>query len=122
MTYLDLNPVRAGMVASPLDHNWSGHRALRREDGTELDFHPSYLNLGSESASRYEQYMSLLREDATRPALSLANEHFVGTNRFVKQMVERFGLDRGKPLRYKQLGNGVVCVGQGRGGTRHRMG
>ncbi len=118
MTYLDLNPVRAGMVSSPLDHKWCGHRALRAEDQTELDFHPSYLSLGSEPASRYEQYARLLREDVARPAVSLANEYFIGTARFVRQMMKRFGLGAGKAVRYTELDEGIMCVGHVRGGRR----
>jgi len=120
MAYLDLNPVRAGMAATPLDYEWCGHQALRQEDRAELDIHPSYLALGTDPASRYEHYVGLLKEEAARPAISLANEHFVGTERFVRQMVERFGLDTRKALRYTQLGPGVMCVGPAHGGGRRR--
>jgi putative transposase len=45
MAYVDLNPVRAVMVATPLEHRWCGHKALRDEDAQDLDFHPLYLVL-----------------------------------------------------------------------------
>ena len=31
MTYVDLNPVRAGIVATPAEYPWSGHAALRAD-------------------------------------------------------------------------------------------
>ncbi len=93
MTYLDLNPVRAGIAATPLDYPWCGHRALRDEDATNLDFHSLYLDGGADARQRYESYMRLLSEDAGRPPLSLATVHFVGRSGFVGRMMERFGVD-----------------------------
>jgi len=118
MTYLDLNPVRAGIVTSPLDYEWCGHRALRVEDPAELDLHPCYLCLGDGPASRYKEYARWLKVEAARPPVSLANEHFVGSARFVNRMLKKFGLDRCKALRYSQLGPGIISVSPAHGGRR----
>ena len=36
---VDLNPVRAGLAASPRDYPWSGHGALSAQDAGVLDGH-----------------------------------------------------------------------------------
>jgi putative transposase len=118
LTYLDLNPVRAGIVTSPSDYAWCGHRALRVEDLAELDLHPCYLCLGDGPASRYKEYAHLLKVEAARPPVSLANEHFVGSARFVSRMLKKFGLSKCKALRHQQLGPGIISVGPAHGGRR----
>jgi len=95
MTYLDLNPVRARMVAEPAEHRWSGHRALRHENAAELDFHPTYLELGTDARSRYRAYTHLLAEDLERRRVPLATKFFVGSPRFVARMETKFGLSGG---------------------------
>jgi len=118
MAYLDLNPVRAGIAATPLDYRWSGHRALRDEDVRELDFHPLYLETGREAASRYASYMELAAEEAARPPVSLARAYFVGTRRFVKRMMDRFGLEAGHSYARRELDGGLECLGPRWGGRR----
>jgi len=116
MAYVDLNPVRAGMVTAPLEYRWSGHRALREEDSRELDFHPVYLESGSDAASRYGYYMKLVGEEAARPPVSLATEYFVGSPKFVSKMLDRFGLEAHRYLARKMLGSGLQCAGPKLGG------
>jgi len=92
MAYVDLNPVRAKMAATPLEYRWNGHRALRGEDRSVLDFHTLYLDGGKDAESRYASYARILADEAKRPPVSLATRHFVGSTRFVGRMEERFGL------------------------------
>jgi len=120
MAYMDLNPVRAGIAYAPAEYNWCGHRALKKEDRLELDFHRLYLEMGKDAASRYVKYMSLMSEEAARPAVSLAREYFVGTRRFVRKMVRRFSLEIGQTAGYKELDCGLACVGAKVGGQRWR--
>ena len=116
MAYVDLNPVRAGMASVPSDYRWCAHRALKEEDHSELDFQRLYMALGEDAPLRYEHYMNLLAEEARRPAVSLATEHFVGTRRFVMRMARRFGLEIGQTAKYKELHGGLACVGSKIGG------
>ena len=112
MAYVDLNPVRAGMVTAPADYPWCGHRALRDEDRKQLAFHPLYMDLAADAASRYRKYMALLAEEASRPPQSLATTYFVGSRRFVRRMEKRFGLDApGRSVERRPLGAGVVACG-----------
>jgi putative transposase len=62
MVYLDLNPVRAGMVADPADYPWSSfrHYAGLAHDRLVTP-HPLYWELGNTPFSREQSYMELVR-------------------------------------------------------------
>ena len=55
--YIELNPVRAGLVAHPKDYRWSSYqrRALGRSDRL-LDDDPWYAGLGTTEKERQEKY------------------------------------------------------------------
>lgn len=58
--YIELNPVRAGMVASPGDYGWSSYKAnaLGHNDSL-LTGHPLYLALGADAETRQARYRAL---------------------------------------------------------------
>lgn len=62
MRYVELNPVRAGLVARPGDYRWSSFRsnALGREDSVVTP-HPLYYALGRSPASRRAAYLEFVR-------------------------------------------------------------
>lgn len=62
MVYIDLNPVRAGMVAEARDYPWSSHAhyAGLRQDGL-LSPHPLYWALGNTPFAREAAYADLVR-------------------------------------------------------------
>jgi putative transposase len=62
MVYMDLNPVRAGMVPDPADYGWSSHQHYigRRVDKL-ITPHPLYWELGNTPFSRDEAYGTLVR-------------------------------------------------------------
>lgn len=85
---IELNPVRAHMVAHPGDYPWSSyaHHALGREDGLVRD-HASYLALGATRVQRCEAYRWLLAEtlpsnDIDDIRLHLQRQHAFGSERF----------------------------------------
>lgn len=55
--YVELNPVRAGMVKSPDDYRWSSYNvyAGKTKQGI-LDYNPEYEGLGADKALRIERY------------------------------------------------------------------
>jgi putative transposase len=61
--YIELNPVRAGLVANPAEHRWSSHgcNALGRADGLVTP-HPVFVELGEAAADRQARYRSLVAE------------------------------------------------------------
>lgn len=66
MAYLDLNPVRAGMVAAPADYPWSSHAHLvgLRQDPLVTP-HPLYWQLGNTPFAREQAYAELVRAGLT---------------------------------------------------------
>ena len=86
--YIELNPVRAGMVTHPSAYPWSSYRA--HADGTEdplIRDHDLYLGLGRTAADRQQAYRDLFTahldeamlstiRDATNKAWALGNEKF----------------------------------------------
>lgn len=71
MVYIDLNPVRAGMVAAPADYPWSSHahHAGLRADAL-LTPHALYWALGNTPFAREQAYAALVQAglDAGRQA------------------------------------------------------
>ena len=61
--YIELNPVRAGMVRHPRDYRWSSYRAhaLGAEDALAA-WHPLFNRLGRSAAERQVGYRALFRE------------------------------------------------------------
>jgi putative transposase len=61
--YIELNPVRAGMVSDPADYPWSSHRALAGGAHDPLVApHPLYVALGGDAAERRSAYLALFRQ------------------------------------------------------------
>lgn len=59
--YIELNPVRAGMVRSPAHYRWSSYRANAQGRADPLlSLHPVYKRLGRTRADRVEAYRSTL--------------------------------------------------------------
>jgi putative transposase len=96
--YIEMNPVRAAMVAEPSEFSWSSHasNALGRDDPL-LRSHPAYLSLGREAAERQIAYRALFDEVLTDGEISdirayIQQQRALGNDRF-RAMVER-KLDR----------------------------
>ncbi|KAB2320270.1 transposase [Betaproteobacteria bacterium SCN1] len=63
MRYIELNPVRAGMVAAPQDYPWSSYRGnASGKGGPDADWlvpHDAYTRLGRDDAARRKAYRAL---------------------------------------------------------------
>ncbi len=58
--YIDCNPVRAGMVASPDEYPWTSFACLGRDAADALITpHPEYLALGDSAADRCQAYRTM---------------------------------------------------------------
>ena len=86
--YIELNPVRAGMVRKPGEYAWSSHRAnaLGRVDSAVTP-HPLFLQLGSSDDERHRNYRELFEAHIDATTLrtirdSLNQEIVVGNDRF----------------------------------------
>jgi putative transposase len=86
--YIELNPVRAGMVDSPAEYAWSSYRSNGLGSPVKMwTPHPIYLGLGktqSERAEIYRSYFTVQLEpglvtqirESTNKGLALGNEKF----------------------------------------------
>jgi putative transposase len=62
MVYIDLNPVRAGMVPEPADYAWSSHaHYIGRRTDRLVTPHPLYWELGNTPFARDAAYLELVR-------------------------------------------------------------
>jgi putative transposase len=111
--YIELNPVRARMVALPEDYRWSSHRfhALGSEDEM-LSPHEEYLALGADALERQRVYRALfaaqLDEKAIREIRDAVNCGWpIGSERFKDQIEAALSQAarpprRGRPLKSRQ--------------------
>jgi len=95
--YIELNPVRAGMVARPSDYVWSSYRAnVGLQDSDVVTPHTEYLSLGPTPTHRASAYRSLFDEtlalDAVNEIRSAVNGGFVlGNDRFKREIESMLG-------------------------------
>jgi putative transposase len=95
MVYIDLNPVRAGMVSDPADYPWSSHQHYigRRADKL-ITPHPLYWELGNTPFARDAAYGAIVRtgiEEGEKRALtdSALRGWALGTPDFVADLQRR---------------------------------
>jgi putative transposase len=97
MVYMDLNPVREGLVSVPADHAWSSHRLyIGGAPDRLVTPHPLYWDLGNTPFAREQAYAELvargLPADVQR---RLTDDTFrgwaVGDDTFMTTLAERTG-------------------------------
>ncbi len=95
--YLELNPVRAGMVTQPQDYRWSSYpvNALGRTDSL-ITPHEQYLRLGRTDVERRQVYRALFKtrldENILNDIRQSTNGNFaLGNERFKKQIERALG-------------------------------
>lgn len=92
--YIELNPVRAGMVADPADYPWSSHAANARGAPDPLvQPHPRYRALGTDDPARRAAYRALViagldPDEIGQIRATLQRQHVLGNDRF-RQAIER---------------------------------
>jgi putative transposase len=74
--YIELNPVRAGLVTDPGAYRWSshGHNALGAGNAAIRE-HPEYQSLGSTPAERQRAYRELFRENLPESEIAAVRMH-----------------------------------------------
>jgi len=108
MRYIELNPVRAGMVDHPQAYTWSSWHANVGERKSRLVTpHLEYLALGASDAERWARYRALVLRDedaAVTCQLREATQQNVtfGSTRFAQQISAMLGREvmpkpRGRP-------------------------
>jgi len=107
LRYIELNPVRAGMVKHPAEYRWSSYRAnAQGQNDALLTPHEAYLALGVTEPMRQAAYRELFHSEL-EPALveqirTASNGNFaLGNARFAAQTAAALGrrVTPGKPGR-----------------------
>ena len=109
--YIELNPVRAAMVAAPLDYAWSSYRknAEGHHDAL-LSMHEDYRLLGADDDSRRAAYRTLFAGRITEEQTASIRTHLAAQR--------AYGTDRFREAIERQLGRSMQVVPRGRPVTR----
>ena len=97
MRYVELNPVRAGMVKAPGDYRWSSYSTnALGEVNTLISPHPEYVALGATPEDRRQTFRELFRTEVDDPAWTLIRTAtqqgvLVGDSRFADLIAQRLG-------------------------------
>ena len=114
--YIELNPVRAGMVKLPGDYPWSsyGFRALGRRDPL-LDEDPWYLGVGDNPEDRRRIYQGWIASGIQERELDEIRDatqrgHIIGREKFQREIEVTIGRrvvgeTRGRPKKEPAVGD-----------------
>jgi putative transposase len=116
MRYIELNPVRAGMMERPEDYKWSSYRANAHGTKDELlTPHAEYEALGTTPEQQREAYRELFKaqlnpETLTEVRTALNGELVTGTGRFQAEIETMLGRRvqagrRGRPRKQVETTN-----------------
>ncbi len=108
--YVELNPVRAGMVSQPADYHWSSYRSkVGKAPEDWLDIDPCYLGLGDTPDTRQKAYISFVTRGTPTRELEFIRRavqrcQLTGSNRFIDEVEERIGYrveprGQGRPIK-----------------------
>ncbi len=95
--YVELNPVRAGIVDAPENYKWSSYKykvGIERFDWLDVD--PYYKSLGKTEKEREERYEKFVKESGLRGEWELIREavqrgQLTGSNRFIEEIAKKIG-------------------------------
>ena len=97
LRYIELNPVRAGMVDDPAQYRWSSYRAngLGQHDES-LTAHPVYVGLGGTDEARQSAYRDLFHSELdsgviTELRMTLTRGQPLGESQFIDQIERAIG-------------------------------
>jgi len=113
--YIELNPVRAGIVLSPEDYRWSSYRINALGKASDLCTpHPEYMMLGSDTKERCNKYQALFEYHINDREIELIRSAtnkgmVVGNDRFRKEIETLTGRrvrekKRGQPIGWRKPG------------------
>jgi putative transposase len=104
--YIELNPVRAGLVSDPADYSWSSYVAHAFGVNVRL-WHPhtEYEQLGATASERQKAYRQLFVEDLGEDVLSdirsaIRSGFLLGNDKFRTQVEQLTGI----PQSYQKRG------------------
>ncbi len=111
MRYIELNPVRASMVADPGGYRWSSYRTNGlAQPNSRVTPHVLYLGLDADATRRCEAYRALFRPHLDAEAASDVREALrlgmpLGSERFSEAICTRLGIRRNTGQRGRAPGD-----------------
>ena len=106
--YIELNPVRAGIVKVPEDYRYSSfnHYTKGQCDSLITDS-PAYIGLSDNAQERMKHYMEFAVDENIINAKRLAKQRFIGSEYFVRNLQDYYAinnenLERGRPKRQEK--------------------
>jgi putative transposase len=97
MRYIELNPVRAGMVIDPADYPWSSYHFNALGQSSDLVVtHPEYLRLGESNEACQAAYRELFKHQLSENSIAEIREAtnkawVLGNDRFKQRIQEQLG-------------------------------
>lgn len=97
LCYIEMNPVKAGMVKHPAKYRWSSYAAnALGVSNAILSHHEEYIGLGSSTSQRQKAYQSLFDNNLTDDVLKLFSQSLqsgtpLGNEQFKSQVEAAVG-------------------------------
>jgi putative transposase len=95
--YVELNPVRAGMVTGPDGYRWSSYRVRAGAVQQKwVDFDPHYLSLAASAKKRQEKYREFIQgtiqeEEMVQIRRAIQRGQLTGSNTFIEEIEAKLG-------------------------------
>jgi putative transposase len=96
--YIELNPLRAGMVTDPAAYRWSSYAAkVQGKRDMVVDSHPSYLSMGENEQERQKTYAEYVLGTVPEYEIKLIREalqrgQLTGSDRFRDEVEKKLGI------------------------------
>ncbi|MES9970330.1 MAG: transposase [Candidatus Thiodiazotropha sp.] len=102
--YIELNPVRAGIISRPEEYHWSSYGSNGWGDESWIQPHKEYLRLGSNKSEQCYSYRELFKAQLSEEDIHLFRKatHYsqpIGDDRFKHQIESRYGVKMGQMAR-----------------------
>lgn len=101
--YIELNPVRGGIVTKPEDYAFSSYRFYSQGcKDLLITPNPIYVALSEKEENRWKLYIDFVVDNILFASDKIVNCRYIGTDSFIRKMEQRYGLlnnrqPRGRP-------------------------
>ena len=105
--YIELNPVRAGLVSKPEQYRFSSYNFYAKGKPNDLiSPSPAYLSLAESAFLRQKQYIDFIVDGAIINSKQLCRKLYIGSQAFVNRLQEYYQIKerndkRGRPAKLR---------------------
>lgn len=96
-SYVELNPVRAGVVDEPKDYRWSSYNVYGHgEKNLLIDESPVYNGVSNDEQIRREKYIEFIKEMIIKKNAmkdEMNKRKMYGNEKFIKRMAEEYQIE-----------------------------